>query len=87
MDAGGETLTSNGFMGAFLEKAYKNGDFLWQKTMGSPQEDVYYAIGLNRTNENVVAVGTFASAFARDSQCITSRGSYDSSISFVKQPC
>jgi hypothetical protein len=63
----------------------KNGSFLWQKTMGSSQEDVNYAIELNRTNENLVTVGTFAGTFAQGSQSVISLGSYDSYISFLKQ--
>ncbi len=53
--------------------------------MGSSQEDVNYAIELNRTNENLVTVGTFAGTFAQGSQSVISLGSYDSYISFLKQ--
>lgn len=80
----GESFTAKGLRDVFVAKVDKNGSFLWQKTMGSSQDDVNYAIGLNRTNENVVTVGTFAGTFAQGSQSVTSLGSYDSYISFVK---
>ncbi|MFN7706288.1 MAG: hypothetical protein ACK5OS_16850 [Chryseotalea sp.] len=53
--------------------------------MGSTQDDVNYAIGLNRTNENIVTVGTFAGTFTQGSQSVTSLGNYDSYISFLKE--
>lgn len=80
----GESFTAKGLRDVFVAKIDKNGTYIWQKTMGSPQDDVNYAIGLNRANENVVTVGTFASTFSQASQSVTSLGSYDSYISFVK---
>ncbi|GAB4342173.1 MAG: hypothetical protein OHK0038_22020 [Flammeovirgaceae bacterium] len=79
-----ETFAAKGLRDVFVAKTDKNGNFIWQKTMGSPQDDVNYAIGLNRTNENVVTVGTFASTFSQAAQSVTSLGSYDSYISLIK---
>jgi hypothetical protein len=80
----GESFTAKGQRDVFVAKIDKNGNFLWQKAMGGPQDDVNYAIGLNRTNENVVTVGTFAGTFSQGSQSVTSLGSFDSYISFLK---
>lgn len=79
-----ENFTAKGLRDVFVAKMDKNGTYLWQKTMGSPQDDVNYAIGLNRTNENVVTVGTFASTFSQATQSVTSIGNYDSYISLLK---
>lgn len=79
-----ENFVTKGLRDVFVAKMDKNGSFLWQKTMGSSQEDVNYAIGLNRTNENLVTVGTFAGTFAQGSQSVISLGIYDSYISFLK---
>lgn len=81
----GENFTAKGLRDVFVAKVDKNGNFMWQKTMGSPQDDVNYAIGLNRTNENVVTVGTFAGTFSQAAQSVTSLGSFDSYISFLKE--
>jgi hypothetical protein len=80
----GESFTAKGLRDVFIAKVDKNGTFLWQKTMGGSQDDVNYAIGLNRTNENIVTVGTFGGTFSQGSQSVTSLGRYDSYISFVK---
>jgi hypothetical protein len=79
-----ENFVAKGLRDVFVAKMDKNGSFLWQKTMGSSQDDVNYAIGLNRTNENLVTVGTFAGTFTQGSQSLISLGSYDSYISFLK---
>lgn len=79
-----ESFTAIGLRDVFVAKIDRDGNFIWQKTIGGMQDDVNYAIGLNRTNENVVTVGTFADAFLQSSQSITSLGSYDSYISFMK---
>lgn len=81
----GENFVAKGLRDVFVAKVDKNGTFLWQKTMGSTQDDVNYAIGLNRTNENIVTVGTFAGTFTQGSQSVTSLGNYDSYISFLKE--
>lgn len=79
-----ETFISKGLRDVFVAKLDKNGKSIWQKSMGSQQDDVNYAIGLNRLNENVVTVGTFAGTFTQDSQAVSSIGSFDSYISFVR---
>jgi hypothetical protein len=79
-----ENFVAKGLRDVFVAKMDKNGSFFWQKTMGSSQDDVNYAIGLNRTNENLVTVGTFAGTFTQGSQSLISLGSYDSYISFLK---
>ena len=79
-----ENFVAKGLRDVFVAKMDKNGSSLWQKTMGSSQDDVNYAIGLNRTNENLVTVGTFAGTFTQGSQSLISLGSYDSYISFLK---
>jgi hypothetical protein len=79
-----DNFTAKGLRDVFVVKTDKNGKFIWQKTMGSPQDDVNYAIGLNRTNENAVTVGTFASTFSQATQSVTSLGNYDSYISLLK---
>jgi hypothetical protein len=79
-----ENFVAKGLRDVFVAKMDKNGSFFWQKTMGSSQDDVNYAIGINRTNENLVTVGTFAGTFTQGSQSLISLGSYDSYISFLK---
>lgn len=79
-----ETFSANGLRDVFVAKLDKHGNFIWQKTMGSMQDDVNYAIGLNRVNENIVTVGTFAGTFKQSTQSVTSLGNVDSFISLLR---
>lgn len=84
MSIGNKTVASLGQRDVFIAKINTGGDLQWIKTAGGTQDDVNYAISLNRTTAEVVTVGTFSGTFYQATQSIVSFAGYDSYISKLK---
>jgi hypothetical protein len=82
----GNNFNALGARDVFISKMNSDGDFIWNKTLGGPQDDVNYAIGLNRINEELVTVGTYSSSFTDGLTTINSNGNVDSYISKISAP-
>ena len=77
-------FNSIGFRDVFTAKLDSSGNFIWAKTAGSIQDDVNYAIGLNRINEDICTIGTYSGTFTDGIHSITSIGGVDSYISKIQ---
>ena len=77
-------FNSIGFRDVFIAQLDSSGNFIWAKTAGSIQDDVNYAIGLNRINEDICTIGTYSGTFTDGIHSITSIGGVDSYISKIQ---
>ena len=77
-------FNSIGFRDVFIAKLNSSGNFIWAKSAGSNQDDVNYAIGLNRINEDICTIGTYSGTFTDGIYSITSIGGVDSYISKIQ---
>jgi len=77
-------FNSIGLRDVFIAKLDSSGNFIWAKSAGSNQDDVNYAIGLNRINEDLCTIGTYSGTFTDGIHSITSIGGVDSYISKIQ---
>ena len=84
MQLGSATLTAAGQRDVFVSKVNTTGEVQWARAAGSTQDDVNYAITLQRGNEEVVTVGTFTGVFWQAGRSVSSAGGFDSYVSKVK---
>ncbi|APR87236.1 Tryptophan synthase alpha chain [Minicystis rosea] len=77
---GGPTLTSNGLFDAFLIKLDTNGNHVWSKQFGDAADQIGIGVAVDRTNDAVLAVGTFAGTINLGGAPLTSLGGNDAYV-------